>query len=384
MKQARSVYLDNAATTYPKPEPVYEAVESFMRGVGGSAGRSGHRRAVETGRMVFRTRELVARLLGVGDPLRVAFTKNATEALNTAIWGLLERGDHVVTTSMEHNSVMRPLRAAGRLGVNTSVVRCAPDGTLDPALVESELRAETALVVVNHVSNVTGTILPVADVAAITRARGIPLLVDAAQSAGRLPVRFDRDGIDLLAFAGHKELFGMQGTGGLCVREGLDVRPTCFGGTGSSSSLLEQPEDMPDRLESGTLNAVGLAGLGAGVEFIEAEGVDRVRARELGLLARLMAGLEEIPGIKTFGPRAIEDRVGIIPMTLTRTWPPDAAAILDSRYDIATRAGLHCSPLAHRTIGTAETGALRVSLSFMNTEQDVDYLLHALKEMAGE
>ncbi len=383
MEQDRSVYLDNAATTFPKPEQVYRAVESFMRGVGGSAGRSGHRRAVETGRIVFRARELVAGLLGVSDPLRIAFTKNATEAINTAIWGLLSRGDHVVTTSMEHNSVMRPLQAAGRVGIKTTVVRCAADGTLDPALIERELTPETALVVVNHASNVTGTILPVADIASITRGRGIPLLVDAAQSAGRLPIEFDRDGIDLLAFTGHKELFGMQGTGGLCVREGLDVKPTCFGGTGSSSSSLEQPEDMPDRLESGTLNAVGLAGLGAGAEFIEGVGIGKVRAHELELLERLRAGLEEMPDVKTYGPRALEDRVGIVPMTFARTWPPDAAAALDSRYDIAVRAGLHCSPLAHRTIGTIETGALRVSFSYMNTAEDVDYLLSALKEISS-
>jgi cysteine desulfurase family protein len=380
-RTSNSVYFDNAATTYPKPEEVYRAVERFMREVGGSAGRSGHRRAVEAGRVVYSARQALAGLLGVRDPLRIAFTRNATEAINTAIWGLLKRGDHVVTTSMEHNSVMRPLHAASERGINHTVVLCAPDGSLDPARLEEELREETALVIVNHASNLTGTILPVADAACIARERGIPLLADAAQSVGRVNVDVEADGIDMLAFTGHKELFGMQGTGGLYVREGIDLTPTCFGGTGSSSSSLEQPGEMPDRLESGTLNAVGIAGLEAGVRFVSSTGVGKIRAHELELMGRLLEGLAGINGVKAYGPASPESRLGIVALTFDRHGPPDVAEALDSRYGIATRAGLHCTPLAHRTIGTIETGALRLSFSYLNTGEEVDYLLESLGEL---
>lgn len=376
-----SVYLDNAATTYPKPEEVYAAAELFMRDIGGSAGRSGHTRAVETGRVVYSAREALAGLLGIEDPLRIAFTKNATEAINIVIWGILKRGDHVVTTSMEHNSVVRPLHAAASRGIGHTVVTCAPDGSLDVARLVEEIRPETALMIINHASNVTGTILPVGDVAQVARERCIPLLVDAAQTAGRLPLSVEAEGIDMLAFTGHKELFGLQGTGGLYVRDGLDVSPVCFGGTGSSSSSLEQPGRMPDRLESGTLNAHGIAGLGAGVEFVRSVGIDRIRAHELELTGRLLEGLDRITGAKTYGPVTPDARVGVVPMTFDRMWPPEAAEALDSRYGIATRPGMHCSPLAHRTIGTVETGVLRVSFSYLNTAAEVDYLLESLRDL---
>ena len=377
----KSVYLDNAATTYPKPERVYKAVDEFMREIGGSAGRAGHWRALETGRMVYSARAALAELLGVHDPLRIAFTKNATEAINTAIWGILKPGDHVVTTSIEHNSVMRPLHAAGRLGISHTVVECARDGSLDAGHLEKEIRSETSLVIVNHASNVTGAILPVADAATAAHKQGKPILVDAAQTAGRLPIDVESDGIDLLAFTGHKELFGPQGTGGLYVREGLEVVPVSFGGTGSRSSDFEQPHDMPDRLESGTLNSPGIAGLGAGVGFVAETGVTAIRNHELELMGRMIDGLAEIKGVRVYGPDHLDKRIGIVPLTFERYWPPDAARILDSRYGIAARAGLHCSPLAHRTIGTIETGALRFSLSYLNSEDDVDYLIECLKEM---
>lgn len=382
-KKQPSVYLDNAATTYPKPEEVYGAVERFMREVGGSAGRSGHRRALETGRMAYSAREALARLFNVEDPLRIAFTKNATEAINTALRGLLKPGDHVVVSSVEHNSVMRPLEAARRAGVTYSVAWCAPDGSLDPADVEAQMRPDTALVVLNHASNVTGTILPVADVADVAHRRGALLLVDAAQTAGRLPIDIKEQGIDVLAFTGHKELFGPQGTGGVFVREGLHVRPLIHGGTGSHSSSLEQPEEMPDCLESGTLNAFGIAGLEAGVAFIMREGLDAIMEHERGLLEQLLSGLAGIRGVKTHGPTGCEGRLGIVPLTLETCSPPEAADLLDRRYGICCRAGLHCAPMAHRTIGTVKTGVLRLSFSRMNTADEVEYLLGCLRELTG-
>jgi cysteine desulfurase / selenocysteine lyase len=368
----KSVYLDNAATTYPKPERVYEAVDEFMRNIGGSAGRAAHWRALETGRVVYSARAALAELLGVSDPLRIAFTKNATEAINTAVWGLLKPGDHVVTTSIEHNSVMRPLHAAGRLGITHTIVECEKDGGLDVGLLEKEIRPETSLVIVNHASNVTGAILPVADAADVAHKHEKLILVDAAQTAGRLPLDIEAAGIDLLAFTGHKELF---------VREGLEVTPTSFGGTGSRSSDFEQPHDMPDRLESGTLNSPGIVGLGAGVDYVAETGVAAIRNHELELMGRMVDGLAQIKGITIYGPADLEKRIGIIPLTFEGYWPPDAARLLDSRYGIAARAGLHCSPLAHRTIGTIETGALRLSLSYFNSEEEIDYLIACLKEL---
>ncbi|HEY5530790.1 MAG TPA: aminotransferase class V-fold PLP-dependent enzyme [Candidatus Anoxymicrobiaceae bacterium] len=377
----RSVYLDNAATTFPKPDDVYTKVELMMREVGGSAGRSGHRGALEAGREVYAARESLANLFGVRDPLRVIFTKNATEAINTAIWGLLKPGDHVVTTSVEHNSVMRPLTAATKLGIEHTVVPCETDGSLEASRVAGAIRSETALIIVNHASNVAGTILPVADVATIAHARKIPVLVDAAQSAGRVKIDIEADGIDILAFTGHKELFGPQGTGGMCVSEEIELTPMCFGGTGSKSSSLEQPRDLPDRLESGTLNAPGFAGLGAGAEFILRTGIDSIRAHEHELIGRLVQGLEMAEGVTWYGPQVPEQRVGIVSMTFDSMTPADVAELLDLHYDIATRSGLHCSPMAHKTIGTIDTGTLRVSTSFMSTTDEIDYFLDSLTEI---
>ena len=382
MDEARSsVYLDNAATTYPKPERVYREMDRFIREVGGSAGRSAHSRALETGRMVYAAREALAELFGIPDPLRIALTKNATEALNIAIWGLLEPGDHVVTSSMEHNSIMRPLEASRVAGISYSSVQCESDGRLDPAALEKEIRPETALVVLTHASNVTGTIMPVAEVSAIAHKRGIPILVDAAQTAGRLEIDVEAQGIDILAFTGHKELFGPQGTGGLFLRKGVTLRPLMYGGTGSHSTSLEQPREMPDALESGTLNAFGIAGLAEGVGFVSAEGTEAIREHEVELLERVLEGLERIQGLTVYGPRDARDRVGIVPLTFDRLSPVDAARMLEERYGIACRAGLHCSPAAHETIGTIESGALRVGFSYLNTPEEVDYLLECLSEI---
>lgn len=381
-EQVPSTYLDNAATTFPKPERVYSAVERFMREVGGSAGRSAHARAVEAGRAVYSARESVAALLGGLDPLRLVFTKNATEAINIALLGLLCEGDHVVTTSVEHNSVMRPLEELKCRGVDYSVARCGSDGTLDPAALEKEIRDRTKMIVMTHASNVTGAILPLDAAAWIAGRHDLLLLLDAAQTAGRLPLDGGADMADAIAFSGHKELFGPQGTGCLYLRKGLDVKPLMCGGTGSASSSLKQPGALPEALESGTLNAAGIAGLGAGVSFVRETGIGDIRRHEEQLMGRLFDGLSRIKGVVVHGPD-IGRRIGIVPLTFERNTPPEIAENLDSRYGIACRAGLHCSPMAHRTIGTIETGALRVSFSFMNTENDVDHLLMALGELVS-
>ncbi len=379
----REVYLDNAATTVPTPESVYEALERFAREVGGNPGRGGHTRSLEAGREVLRAREAVARLLDIDDPSRVVFTKNATEALNIAIQGALRKGGHAVITSLEHNSVWRPLEAMARAGtIAYSIVECASDGSLDAAELEAAITAETRLIACAHASNVTGGLLPIEDIAEIAGRHRVPLLVDAAQTAGRCRLDPRGMGIQFLAFSGHKELFGPQGTGVLYIAPGWEVEPLSYGGTGSLSESSSQPEFLPDRYESGTLNAFGLAGLRAGVEFVLDKGVERIRAHEEELTLRLMEGLKRLGGVTVYGPSEWERRVGIVSFNLAGFTSSEVASRLDEAYGIHVRSGLHCSPLAHRTIGTLESGVVRAGLSFMNTPEDVDLLLKALAEIS--
>ncbi len=297
------IYFDNAATSWPKPPGVAEAMLHFLNQVGANPGRSGHRLSIEAGRIVYQAREALATLFNVRDPLRIVFGANATEALNLALHGYLRPGDHVITSSMEHNSVMRPLRAlvrpsAGREGIALTVVPCSPQGFLDPADLEAAIRPETAMIVLNHASNVCGSLLPVREAGAIARRHGCLLLVDAAQTAGAYPLDVEADQIDLLAFTGHKALVGPMGTGGLAIGERVDVErlePLKRGGTGSRSERQEQPDFLPDKYESGTANAVGLAGLGAGVRWVLDRSVPAIRRHEIELTQRLIDGLHRHP-----------------------------------------------------------------------------------------
>jgi cysteine desulfurase family protein len=378
----REVYLDNAATTFPKPEIVYRAMERFAREVGGNPGRSGHHRALEAGRTVLQAREKAARLLGVDDPSRIIFTKNATEAINLVIQGVLGEGGHVIITSLEHNSVWRPVSALVEKGLaSCTVLRCTPDGYLDPSDLRDSIIPETKLVACTHASNVLGVLLPVEDMASIAAEAGIPLLLDAAQTAGRLPIDVEDMGVAFLAFTGHKELFGPQGTGGLYIAPGWEVEPLNYGGTGSMSENPRQPDFLPDRYESGTLNALGLAGLGAGVDFILQTGLQNIVRHEEELSALLLEGLLSLRGLTLYGPRRLQGRVGIFSFNLEGFSSSELASLLDEKYGICVRSGLHCAPLAHRSIGTLDRGTVRASLSYMNTAEDVEALLHALAEI---
>lgn len=304
MPSPRSVYLDNAATSWPKPPAVAAAMSRFLEEVGANPGRSGHRLSIEAGRIVESAREAVAKLFHASDPLRVVFGANVTEALNLALCGLLRPGDHVITSSVEHNSMMRPLRQLEREGVELTVIACAADGTLDPAHIEAEIRPNTRLIALTQASNVVGTLLPVAQAGRMAREHGLLLLVDTAATAGAIAIDMARDNIDLLAFTGHKSLLGPTGTGGLVIGERVDVtqmRPLKRGGTGSYSSEEEQPRFLPDAFESGTLNAVGLAGLEAGIRWIQARGVEAIHARHRTILAQLLDGLGAIPGVALYG-----------------------------------------------------------------------------------
>jgi len=387
------IYFDNAATTWPKPPAVSEAMVHFLEGVGANPGRAAHRRAVMSGRIVYNTREAVGELFNVPDPLRIVFGANVTEALNLALRGYLRPGDHVITSGMEHNAVMRPLRgmecppAHGSDGVELSVVPCSPEGFLDPADVEAAIRPNTVMVVLNHASNVVGTLLPVADVGHIAREHGLLLLVDGAQTGGAYPIDVQADPIDLLGFTGHKSLHGPMGTGGLFIGERVDVerlQPLIRGGTGSNSELEEQPGFLPDMCESGTPNAVGLAGLGAGVRWVLERGVEQIRAHEIEITQRLIDGLRGIGGVTVYGGLDATRQTATVSFNIAGMPPSEAGLRLDEEHGIMCRVGLHCAPAAHKTIGTFPDGTVRFGLSPFNTLAEVTEAVGAVRQLAGE
>ncbi len=375
-------YFDNAATTFPKPEAVYRAMDEFWRTSAGNPGRGTHRLALAASEVVDETRRLLARLFHAPDPSRVIFAANTTDALNLALYGLLSPGDHVVTSSMEHNAVVRPLCALEEQGVMVTRVPCAGDGSLDPKQVLTAMRPNTRLVALIHASNVTGTILPIETVGAFVRERGALLLVDAAQTAGVLPIDVQAMNIDLLAFPGHKGLLGAPGTGGLVVGERACLHPIRQGGTGTHSEQEQQPTELPEGFETGTLNSVGIAGLGAGVRFVLEQGVEQIHAHESAVMRRLLDGLSTIPGLTIYGLADIERQVGVVSVCLAHWEPMDVGVALDQDYDIAVRTGLHCAPAAHRTIGTFPTGTVRLSPGYFTTFEDVDRVIAALDDLA--
>ncbi len=379
------IYADNAATSWPKPPEVVEAVGEFLRNCSGSPGRAAHKMALEASRIVFETREELAALISAPSSEQIVFTKCATEALNLALFGLLRSGDRVVITTMEHNAVARPLYYLERhRGVAVTYVRCREDGSLDlDRLRQTLIEVSPRLLVVNHASNVTGTIVPLAEVAEM---KGPALLlVDAAQSAGALEIDVSQ-GLDLVALTGHKSLLGPTGTGALYIAPGLEelIEPLGLGGTGSRSESLEQPSFLPDRFESGTPNTVGLAGLKAGLNFIKKTGLARIREHEKGLTALFLEGLASIPEITVYGPGDPERQTSVVSLNIAGKDPAWVALELDRRYGIAVRAGLQCAPLAHQTIGTYPRGTVRFSWGYFSGPSDVEMTLVALKELARE
>ena len=377
------VYFDNAATSWPKPPEVRQALDRYFGPAGGNPGRSGHRMSIAAAQVVEDARDAVAELLGAPDSTRVALTKNATEGLNIAIHGLVGPGDHVVTSGIEHNSVMRPLRHLESSGAELTVVQCAEDGSLDPGDIVDAIRPDTRLIVTLHGSNVTGTLLPVAQIAAAARDAGIPYLVDASQTAGAVPIDVAADRIDMVAVTGHKSLLGPTGTGALWVRDGIELPPLSRGGTGSRSDLEVHPEFMPDSLESGTLNVAGLAGLAAGIRHLLERGIEDVERHERSLVARFVDGIQEIDGVTGYGPETLADRCGVLSFNVDGLASSEVGTLLDQRYGILSRVGLHCSPGAHRTIGTFPTGTVRFGFSPFNTSDEVDRALDAVADIAA-
>lgn len=377
------IYLDNAATSHPKPEAVYLASDYAMRHVSANPGRSGHAMAIEADRLIYNARENIARLFGIRHTERIIFTPNATAALNLALKGLVRPGGHCVTTTMEHNSVVRPLKFLTSTGAEVTRVAADNEGRLDPSGIADAIRDNTKLVAITHASNVIGTITPAAEIARLAHSRGVPVLLDAAQTAGAVPIDVEAMGIDLLACPGHKCLFGPQGTGFLYISPKLDLRPILFGGTGSRSDIELMPDFLPDRYEAGTLNTPGIAGLSAGVEFIMERGIENIRAHEVGLIGMLLGGLSSVPGVRVYGVTEPERRAAAMSFNIDGVDPAEVGNRLDAEFDIAVRVGIHCAPDAHRTIGSFPGGTVRMSPGYFNTPAEIDAAVSAVKVIAS-
>jgi cysteine desulfurase family protein len=378
------IYLDNAATTFPKPESTYYYMNKYTRETAANPGRGSHSMAVESAEIIFETRELLAEFFNIEDSMNIVFTKNCTESLNIAIKGVLKKGDHVITTSMEHNSVLRPLSTMESRGVAMTIVQADEFGMINPKDIEKEIRKNTRMVVSTHVSNLTGTIMPIEEIGKICREKGVLFMVDSAQSAGLLEIDVKKQNIDILAFPGHKNLFGPMGIGGLYVSEDVEIDTFIEGGTGSMSSEIIQPDFMPDKLESGTPNLPGIAGLKGGLEFILETGRETIRKREDQLVKVFLETISSTWNIESYGPKDLKYRSGVVLVNIKDLDSSELASILDRKYSIAVRPGYHCAPLAHKTIGTYEKGAVRFSMSWFNTLKDIEQASQALIKIAEE
>lgn len=385
------IYLDNSATTFPKPESVIEAISEFMRTTCANPGRSAHKMAQETNREILMARMELSQMFGVQNPMQTVFTKNASESLNIAINGYVKNGDHVVTSCMEHNSVLRPLHYLEEQGIiNLTIVDSDDEGFVHAKDIQEAITWETSLVALTHASNLTGSINDIEEIADMIKKENtgrdnkIALLVDAAQTAGFADIDVTQMGIDMLAGAGHKCLYGPTGTGFLCVSENIKLRPVYRGGTGSMSESLEQPDFMPDMLETGTLNAAGIAGLRAGVKYIDQNQVSKLREKQQKQIARLIREFSGIDGVKLFGTRDASKRAGAVVINIRDRDSQEITHLLSSEYDIATRGGKHCAPLAHKRMGTLEQGMVRISVSSFTTDKDIDSVIEAVRELAKE
>lgn len=375
-----SVFLDNAATSFPKPESVYQAMDAALREVGVAPGRGGYRQSLAAARIVYEARTALARFFGVTDSSRLIFTHSATESINIAVNGLLKPGQHVVSTSVEHNALLRPLHLMSGRGVEVTYVQADRFGVVSEAGIASAMRPNTRLVALAHCSNVTGAVQPIEEIARVARGGGALFLVDAAQSAGFFPIDTAAMGIDLLAAPGHKGLYGPPGTGILAVTEGLTLEPLLVGGTGSHASSPQMPEQMPERLESGTISTPGIAGLKAGLDFVLQTGINAIRKKEQLLVGQLLEGLHATVGVTVYGPQDTE-RGAAVSFNATGRDPAELGFLFDSGYDISVRPGLHCAPDTHRSIGTHPAGTVRVSPGFFNSEDDIAFFLKALREI---
>ena len=378
------IYLDNAATSFPKPQGVLKAVLDNMENYGANPGRSGHKLAIEAGRVIYECRELACQLFNIDDPMRVVFTSNATEALNLGIKGVLNPGDHVITTSMEHNSVLRPIKGLEDKGVENTIVECSPRGNLDIRDLEKAIKGNTRLMVINHGSNVTGNIADIGRIGKIAKKHGVLFLLDGAQTAGVYDIDVKKMGIDLLAVAGHKGLMGPQGTGILYIGEGVELRQLMEGGTGSQSEDTIQPLMLPDRYESGTANTPGIAGLGAGIKFLLERQLEEIRGQGNKLTQYFLEGLGAISKLKIYGPQDIQRQGPVVSINIGEEDSSEIAYILDKYFNIGVRPGLHCAPLAHKTIGSLQQGTVRFSFGYFNKKEEIGLALEALNKISKD
>lgn len=378
------VYFDNAATSFPKPQIVYDSIIEAMTIYGANPGRSGHKIALKSSRGIFDTRLQISKLFNIKNPMDVILTFNCTESLNMAIKGVLKPGDHVITTSMEHNSVLRPIVFLESLGIKHTIVQGDIMGIVNPGDIEKAILPETKMIVTTHISNLTGTIQDIQSIGNLAKDHGLIYLVDGAQSAGAYDIDVEQMNIDMLAFPGHKSLLGPQGTGGLYVKEGIEIKEIFQGGTGSISHSLTQPDVMPDKFESGTPNAPGLIGLGAGIKYIMETGMSNIRRKEEELTKHFIEEVSKIEKIKIYGPLDIKYHGPVVALNIGDADSSEVSYILDDEYDIAVRPGLHCAPLAHKTIGTFEQGVVRFSFGYENTHEEIELGIKALKEIAKE
>jgi cysteine desulfurase/selenocysteine lyase len=378
------IFLDNGATSYPKPEEVYSFMDHFYRNFGVNPGRSGYDLCMETGELVEETRAMMTKFFNGTDPNRLCFSYNSTDALNLIINGMLKEGDHAISTTVEHNSVLRPLyHLYKNNGVEVNYIPFDSKGFVDPDEFPKRFKKNTKLVVVNHASNVIGTIQPVKDIGKYCREKEIPLVIDASQSAGKIPVDMEALNVDIVAFTGHKSLLGPTGIGGLYVREGIEINHTRAGGTGVRSAVRTHLDEYPYRLEYGTLNTMGVAGLHAGVKWIEKQGLENIHDEEMRLTAKLRDGLKNVGGVTLYCQDDLADHISIFLFNVDGLEALNTGTILDVDYNIASRTGLHCAPLVHEQIGTAEIhGAVRFGIGPFNTEEHIDTAIQAVKEIA--
>ena len=375
------IYLDSSATSFLKPPQVAEAVFRSFNTIG-NAGRGAHAPTLNASRLIYDTREKLAALFCTPDPSRIAFTCNATEALNIAIHGAIHPGEHVITTACEHNSVLRPLYLKEKEGTELTIIPADKKGRIRYDLLESSVKSNTSAIVLTHASNLSGNVTDLAFVSNFAKKHGLLLIVDASQTAGNLPINVVKMGIDILCFTGHKGLFGPQGTGGLYVREGLTLSPLKSGGSGIHSFDRQHPTDMPTALEAGTLNGHGIAGLNAGLDYILSTGVKNIHAKEISLARRFVNGISDISDLKLYGDIDAPLRTPIISLNIGNMSSASVSDILWEDYEICVRAGAHCAPLMHKTLGTEKQGAVRFSFSCFNTEAEIDTAIQAMHEIA--
>jgi cysteine desulfurase family protein len=377
------IYLDNAATAFPKPEVVYTSMDHFYRNFGVNPGRSGYDLCLESGAEVENTRKLLTSFFNGTDPNRLCFGYNSTDALNLIIFGMLRPGDHAISTLVEHNSVLRPLYHLSQIGVEVDYVPFDGAGFVDPDEIRRRFRPSTRLVIVNHASNVIGAVQPIADIGRYCRAAGIPFAIDASQSAGKIPIDMEAQYLDVVAFTGHKSLLGPTGIGGLYVREGIEIRHTRAGGTGVRSADRLHLDEYPYRLEYGTPNTIGIAGLHAGLKWILERGMSSVHEHEMKLTAMLRDGLSGIPGVSVYCAEDLKDHIGVLAFNLQGMEAADVGVMLDVDYDILCRTGLHCAPLVHQQLGTDKLrGSLRFGVGPFNTEGQIQTAIQAVSEIA--